>query len=108
MKRKLPVILLSVLLLLALVGCGAKPAASGSLVGTWKDDYGLTEYQFEDSGTMKIQALSLGSFRGTYKLNGDRITLHYRVLAKDVNDTFQVKLNGNNMYLDRNKFTRKK
>ncbi len=72
-------------------GCGAKPAVSGSLVGTWKDDYGLTEYQFEDSGTMKIQALSLGSFRGTYKLNGDKITLHYRVLAKDVNDTYQVK-----------------
>ena len=107
MKKKLPALFLSVLLLLASSGCGAKPAVSDSLVGTWKDDYGLTEYRFEDSGKMKIQALSLGSFRGTYRLNGDRITLHYRVLTKDVNDTYRLKVSGNNMYLDKNKFTRK-
>lgn len=108
MNKKLPALLLSALLLLASSGCGAKPAASGSLVGTWKDDYGLTEYRFEDGGKMKIQALSLGSFRGTYQLNGNRITLHYRVLTKDVNDTYMLKVNGNSMYLDKNKFTRKK
>lgn len=108
MKRKLPAIFLSVLFLLASSGCGAKSAVSDGLVGTWKDDYGFTEYQFENSGQMKVHALSLGSFRGTYKLSGDRITLHYRVLTKDVNDTYRVKVNGDSMYLDKNKFTRKK
>ncbi len=108
MTRKLPAVLLCVLLLLASSGCGAKAASSNSLLGTWKDDYGLTEYQFEGSGKMKLHALSLGSFRGTYKLNGDRITLHYRVLTKDVDSTYRLKVSGNSMYLDKNKFTRKK
>lgn len=107
MKQELKALLLSAALLLTLSGCGAKPASSDGLVGTWKDDYGLTEYRFEDGGRMKLDALHLGSFRGTYRLDGDTITLRYRVLSKDVNDTYTLKLRGDSLYLGENRFTRK-
>lgn len=107
MKQKILALLLTALLLITASGCGAKHVSADSLVGTWKDDYGLTEYKFEDNGEMKIQALNLGSFKGTYEVSGDRITMHYHVLLNDVNDTYTLKVNGNKMYLDKNQFTRK-
>lgn len=109
MKKRFVALLLGLLLLLSAFGCSRKQTVpTGSLVGTWKDSYGLTEYKFESSGKMKIEALSLGSCSGTYAVNGDKITICYRVFVKDVKDTYTLRLDGNTMYLDENKFTRKK
>lgn len=109
MKKRFLVLLLGLLLLLFSFGCAKKKSApADSLVGTWKDSYGLTEYKFENGGKMKIEALSLGSCSGTYSVSGGKITIRYRVLVKDVKDTYALRLNGNTMYLDENKFTRKK
>jgi hypothetical protein len=107
MRQKWKVLLLSVVLLATLCGCGAKSVPSSGLVGTWKDDYGLTEYRFENDGQMKLNALHLGSFRGTYQLSGNTITLHYRVLTKDVKNTYALKVSGDRIYLNENRFTRK-
>lgn len=109
MKRKLFALLLILLLLLPLMGCKARQAvAADSLIGTWKDNYGLTEYKFENGGKMRIQALNLGSFKGTYQVSGNKITIQYRVLVENVKDTYTLKISGNTMYLDKNQFTRKK
>lgn len=56
MKVKQLIVLLFTAFLLVLSGCNAvKANTSGdSIVGTWKDSYGLTEYKFETDGKMKI------------------------------------------------------
>lgn len=109
MKRKFLALLLMLLLLLPVMGCKARQGtAADSLIGTWKDNYGLTEYKFENGGRMKIQALNLGSFKGTYRVNGDKITIQYHVLVQNVKDTYTLQVSGNTMYLDKNQFTRKK
>jgi hypothetical protein len=56
---------------------------------------------------MKMEALNHG-FKGTYQVDGDKITIQYHVLMKDVNDTYTLKLDGDTMYLNDDKFTRKK
>jgi hypothetical protein len=110
MKRKHLILLLASLLLLSFSGCKTVPASisNDSIVGTWKDSYGLTEYQFEQDSKMKIEALDLGSFKGNYKIDGDKITMEYRVVVKDVKETYTLKLDGNTMYLDGKTFSRKK
>lgn len=110
MKKAIFVTLLLLLLLMALSSCGVVQNisyASGSLVGTWADSYGLVEYQFMGDGKMKIGALKLGAFNGTYEVNGGRITICYRVLTQDVKDIYTIKINGNTMYLDQNRYTRR-
>nr|WP_319489454.1 DUF5640 domain-containing protein [uncultured Caproiciproducens sp.] len=110
MKAKSWMMILSAVLLLALAGCKTVPANTNSdgIVGTWKDAYGLTEYQFETGGTMKIEALDLGSFKGTYHIEDGKITIEYSVVVKKVKDTYTLKLDGNKMYLNDQEFTRKK
>jgi hypothetical protein len=74
MKKWVLVFLAAIFLLCA--GCNtAPPSEPGSIVGVWKDTYGLTEYRFNSDGTMKIEALNLGSFKGTYSIEGSKITI---------------------------------
>lgn len=109
MLKKVSALLLTLLLLLSVFGCRpAKPAGADALVGTWKDSYGLTEYQFQSGGVMKLSALKLGTFKGTYQTDGDKITIRYRVLVKDIVNTYRFRVDGNTLYLDQNAFTRKK
>ncbi|NLJ30960.1 MAG: hypothetical protein GX424_05065 [Clostridiales bacterium] len=110
MKTRVWGVLFTAVLLLSLAGCAAVPADAGKndITGTWKDSCGLTEYRFEPDGKMKIEALNLGSFQGTYKTDGDTITIQYRVLTENVKDTYRFRLDGNSMYLDENRYTRKK
>lgn len=108
MKRKVLVLLIFVLFL-SFAGCkSAKTNTPDSIEGTWKDSYGFTEYKFEPNGKAKVKVLNLGSFNGSYKVNDDKITIKYRVVVKDVDDTFKYKVNGDTLYLDDKKFTRKK
>lgn len=109
MKKAIFVILLLLLLLMVLSSCGVQnvSCASGSLVGIWADSYGLVEYQFMGDGKMKIGALKLGAFNGTYAVSGSRITIRYRVFTQDVKDIYTIKINGNTMYLDQNRYTRR-
>ena len=110
MKAKHLVVLLCAVFLLVFAGCKTVPAnvSSDSVIGTWKDSYGLTEYKFEPDGKMKIEALNLGSFKGSYSIANDKITIEYSVVVKKVTDTYSLKLDGNTMYLDDKEFTRKK
>ena len=107
LKKRVWAVLL-ILALLMLSGCRAKSSADeNSIVGTWKDSYGLTEYKFEDGGKMKLEALSLGSFSGTYQIDGDKISIQYRVALSNVQDSYTMKLEGNKLYLNDELFTRK-
>lgn len=87
---------LALLPLLAVLGCQSKPV---SLVGTWKatwgdDNYGSSTFEFRSDGTYVSQLdggtkLTSWSMRqvdeGTYKLNGDTLTLNR---TRAVLDTF--------------------
>lgn len=108
MKRRVAAFL-AVLLLLVASGCRRLPQQTpDSIIGTWKDDYGLTEYQFSSGGVMRMEALNLGSFKGTYQVTGNKISMRYRIVVKDVNETYNYRIEGNTLYLNDNKFTRKK
>lgn len=113
MRKKILALLLLLFVLLPAYGCrSAKPAGADALIGTWKDGYGLTEYQFQSGGKMKISALRVGplkgTFDGTYTTDGNKITIRYRVLVKDVSDTYTFRIDGDSLYLDKNVFKRKK
>lgn len=111
MKTKSLMVLFALFLTLSLAGCQSVTAntdSEDSIIGTWQDSFGLTEYKFEQGGKMKLEALNLGSFKGTYLIDGDQITIEYRIVVKDVKDTYQLKLDGSTMYLNGNQFTRKK
>lgn len=111
MKKKICFAAATALLLLAALfsGCRTVPASavSNGIVGTWKDAYGLTQYQFYPDGSMRLKALSVGSFRGRYSVQGPRISIRYRVLLKEVNESYALTVNGDTMYLDSRCFTRK-
>lgn len=106
MKKKWAVLPLAAALIAVLSGCGNRAVSAGGLVGTWKDQCGLTEYRFEPGGEMCLQALSLGLFKGTYCVDGNRITLRYHVLAQEVTDTYIMKVSGDSLFLDRNRYLR--
>lgn len=110
MRKHFFPLLLAAVLLVQLCACAKKEAQfpAGSIVGLWKDAYGLTEYRFKGDGTMEIRALSLGSCSGTYSISGDNIFISYRVFFKDVKNTYRLRIDGDVLYLDENKFTRKK
>ncbi|HHV30986.1 DUF5640 domain-containing protein [Caproiciproducens sp. LBM24188] len=110
MKQRILTVLLTVIMIFSFTGCTTVKASTNpdTIVGEWSDAYGLTKYQFQPDGKMKIQALNLGSFKGTYQIEDDRITIQYRILMKDIKNTYQLKLDGNTLYLDKNQFTRKK
>lgn len=107
MKKKRAVFPIAAALLLTLSGCGSKAVSSDGLVGTWKDQSGLTEYQFGSDGDMRLKALTFGSFKGTYHVDGNKITLRYRVLTQEVTDTYTMKVDGDSLFLGQNKYIRR-
>jgi hypothetical protein len=109
MKKKHLVVLLCAVFALVFTACKTVPAATNgnSVIGSWKDSYGLTEYEFEPDGKMKIEALNIGSFEGNYHIEDDKITIEYSVVVQQVKDTYSFKLNGNTLYLDDKEYTRK-
>lgn len=94
-------LLAAVLMLLAMAGCAQTTVAESSspLSGSWEDAYGLTGYVFADDGTCKIKALNLGTFTGTYQVQGDKITIRYQILAKAVQDSYAYRIEHSTLYL---------
>ena len=108
MKRIISALLAAVLLLL-FAGCKSAPQPEPNQIdGVWKDSCGLTEYKFSSDGTMKMEALNLGSFKGTYRVQGSQITLRYKVVVKNVKETYKFRVDGDTLYLNNRKFRRKK
>ena len=114
--RRLPALLLVLALLFSLAACQpeqqtvAPPASSEteeSIIGRWKDSYGLTEMEFHEDGSMKIEALDIGSFDGSYKINDNKLTIEYSIIIKTVRETYLYKLKDGILYLDEKEFTRK-
>ena len=108
MKHKSLFLIMSAVLLITLNACSSVDVATknGSIMGTWKSTNGLIEYKFENDGKMQLEALDIGSFKGTYSIKDGKITIEYNILVKKVKDTYNLKLEGNKMYLDNEVFTR--
>ncbi|QAT48460.1 hypothetical protein EQM14_00945 [Caproiciproducens sp. NJN-50] len=107
MKKILPVLLAAFLLLCTGCKTASKPEPD-RIAGVWKDSYGLTEYRFNQNGTMKIEALNFGSFKGTYSIQGSQITMQYKIVVKNVKETYDYRIDGDTLYLDDQAFKRKK
>lgn len=86
--------LLAVLVLaMSLVACGGS-----KLVGTWEaTSNGLAVgYTFEKDGTCKANLLGL-TLEGTYKTEGDNLTITMSFLGQESTDTTKYKVEGDKL-----------
>jgi hypothetical protein len=95
-------------LLLACAGCKKAPAASpeNPLIGQWRDTYGLTEYEFFDDTNLKLTAIGIASFQGTYSIEEDQMTISYSVLGKEEVKTYDFRIEKDRFFLDKTEFER--
>lgn len=105
--KKILLAFLAALLLLC-TGCkAAQKPEQDRIAGVWKDPYGLTEYRFNQNGTMRIEALNFGPFKGTYSIQGSQITIQYKIVVKNVKETYDYRIDGSTLYLGGQAFKRK-
>lgn len=80
-----------------------------AILGQWTDNANLSGYEFLEDGIMKVtyfnmSALNLedivdGTYRGTYTLEGDKLTISYTIYSKAVVKKYTVKVEDNNLYM---------
>lgn len=103
--------LLAVVLMMSFAaGCTKppKPNEENPLLGEWKDQYGLTEYQFLENNQLKMVTIGLATFSGTYTAEGDQITISISMLGAEVEEkTYTYQIEDDKLYLDDEEFIRK-
>lgn len=80
-----------------------------AILGQWTDNANLSGYEFLEDGIMKVtyfnmSALNLedivdGTYRGTYTLEGDKLTISYTIYSKAIVKKYTVKVENNNLYM---------
>lgn len=109
-KRKFIIIIVAIIIAIIVVPTGIKcivneetPAqlisdvftpTSKQIIGKWQGDSAVTAYEFFDNGTFESY-ISTFSYKGTYEMNGNKITLKNSSLNGSVE--YKVTINGNNL-----------
>ena len=80
-----------------------------AILGQWTDSANLSGYEFLEDGIMKVtyfnmSALNLedivdGTYRGTYTLEGDKLTVSYTIYSKAIVKKYTVSVEGNSLYM---------
>ena len=93
-------------------GIGALPEGTSNeedLIGKWRDSTGARGYRFMDGGLVEITYVDInipvvnipinGSFRGSYEVEGNTLTLRYSAYTRSVTETFTFSVSGNALTL---------
>lgn len=82
MKKRILTLFVVVMMVFSLAACGSK---SGSIIGKWKNDQvGITfDFKEGDAVTMSVAGMSV---EGTYKTDGDKISLKIASMGTTVLD----------------------
>ena len=80
-----------------------------ALLGQWTDNANLSGYEFLEGGVVKVTYFNMsslnlediidGTYKGTYTLVGDELTLSYTIYSKAVVKKYTVSVEGNSLYL---------
>lgn len=93
-------------------GIGALPENTSreeDLIGKWRDSTGSRGYRFMDGGLVEITYVDInlpvinipinGSFRGSYEVNGETVTLRYSAYTRSVTESFTFSVSGSTLTL---------
>lgn len=95
--------------LLVVAGC-AKPAQAdpqNPLAGSWEDVYGLTSYEFLEDQHLKLRAMGVASFGGSYSIEEDQMTVTLSILGQNETHTYAFRMEDNRFFLNQTEFVRK-
>ena len=91
-------------------GTGFTPYSSAEdLVGSWKDSSGSVGYTFNDGGIVELTYVNFtipvinmpisGKYKGTYQVEGNKLTVRYSVAGNSIIDVYTFAVNGNTLVL---------
>lgn len=79
------------------------------ILGEWTDNANFSGYEFMEDGIMKITYFNMallelddvisGTYTGTYKIEGNKITVSYTIYSKAVTKTYTVNVDDNTLTL---------
>ncbi len=106
--QKLALYAMAFVLLIA-AGCARPPQADSKdpLAGRWQDVYGLTEYEFYGKQQLKMKAMGMVTFDGSYSVDGDQMTVTLSILGRPDSHCYTFLLQGNRFFLNQTEFVRK-
>lgn len=92
--------------LLAAAGCARPPQADSQdpLAGRWQDVYGLTEYEFFGKQQLKLKAIGMASFDGSYSIDGDQMTVTLSILGQPDTHRYTFRMEGDRFFLNQTEF----
>lgn len=74
-------------------------SSSQALLGKWADSSGMSGYEFNKDGTVKVTYVNLtvpvvnipitGTFNGSYTVNGDTVKISYSIYSNSVTDEYR-------------------
>lgn len=80
-----------------------------AILGQWTDNANLSGYEFLEDGIVKVTYFNMsslnlediidGTYKGTYVLDGDELTVSYTIYSKAVTKKFKVQVKDNTLYM---------
>ncbi len=85
----------------------APPSLSELIIGKWTDSANMSGYEFFADGTVNVTYVNLtvpivnipvnGTAKGTYTLEGDRLTTKFSIYSATIDDTFKISIENNTL-----------
>lgn len=88
-----------------LIRSSSSSTSSNSIIGKWSDSTAMSGYEFKDGGSVDITYVNFtvpvinmpinGTYSGSYKIEGDKITISASIYSKSVVNTYIYAVDGN-------------